>query len=46
MDQRLDYTHYNPVKAGFVAKPEDWLWSSAMDYYETGKGKLELNFIE
>ncbi|HLF33357.1 MAG TPA: transposase [Cyclobacteriaceae bacterium] len=46
MDQRLDYTHYNPVKAGFVEKPEDWLWSSAMDYYGTGKGKLELKFIE
>ncbi len=46
MDQRLDYTHYNPVKAGFVVKPEDWLWSSAMDYYGTGKGKLELMFIE
>ena len=25
MDQRLDYIHCNPVKAGFVDLPEDWL---------------------
>lgn len=30
--QKLDYIHNNPVKAGFVSKPEDWLHSSALDY--------------
>ena len=25
----VDYIHQNPVKAGLVAKPEDWTWSSA-----------------
>jgi len=45
MDQRLDYVHYNPVKAGFVDSPEDWLWSSAMDYYGVGRGKLDLLYI-
>jgi putative transposase len=25
----IDYIHSNPVKAGLVAKPEDWPWSSA-----------------
>ena len=30
--QKLDYIHDNPVKAGFVSKPEDWLYSSARDY--------------
>ncbi len=39
--QKLDYLHYNPVEAGFVSKPEDWLYSSAIDYYE-GKGLLEI----
>ena len=24
----------NPVKAGLVTKPEDWLWSSAKDWVE------------
>ena len=25
----IEYVHNNPVKAGLVAKPEDWRWSSA-----------------
>lgn len=25
----MDYIHLNPVKAGLVASPEDWPWSSA-----------------
>ena len=39
--QKLDYIHYNPVEAGFVLKPEDWLYSSAIDY-NGGKGILEI----
>jgi putative transposase len=30
--QKLDYLHHNPVRAGLVAQPEDWLYSSAGDY--------------
>jgi hypothetical protein len=30
--QKLDYIHNNPVEAGFVSKPEDWLYSSARNY--------------
>ena len=30
--QKLDYTHYNPVEAGIVDKPEDYLYSSARNY--------------
>ena len=32
MDQKLDYIHMNPVKAGFVDEPESYLYSSARDY--------------
>jgi REP element-mobilizing transposase RayT len=32
MRQKLDYMHGNPVKRGYVARPEHWLWSSARDY--------------
>lgn len=32
MYQKLDYIHNNPVKAGFVDRPEHWLYSSANDY--------------
>lgn len=38
--QKLDYIHNNPVMSGFVRKPEDWLYSSAIDY-SGGKGLLE-----
>jgi REP element-mobilizing transposase RayT len=30
--QKLNYIHNNPVKAGFVEKGEDWIWSSAGAY--------------
>ncbi|MBK1632451.1 transposase [Thiohalocapsa halophila] len=32
MRQKLDYMHLNPVKRGYVARPEHWLLSSARDY--------------
>jgi putative transposase len=32
LDQRLNYIHYNPVKAGIVLSPEDYLYSSAINY--------------
>jgi putative transposase len=33
---KLEYMHQNPVKAGLVAMPCDWPWSSAR-YYESGR---------
>jgi len=45
MDQRLHYTHNNPVAAGLVEIPEQWKWSSAIDYYG-GKGLIDIIFIE
>lgn len=32
VQQKLDYIHENPVKAGFVSRPEDFVWSSARNY--------------
>jgi len=29
---KMNYIHYNPVKAGLVTNPEDWFWSSATCY--------------
>lgn len=43
--QRLLYLHYNPVRAGFVAEPEHWVWSSAIDY-NGGKGLIPVVFLE
>ena len=32
--QRVDYTHQNPVRAGWVDQPRDYLYSSARDYQD------------
>jgi putative transposase len=40
----LDYIHNNPVEAGFVEKAEDWLYSSAGNFYGK-KGFIELSYI-
>jgi hypothetical protein len=41
--QKLNYVHNNPVEAGLVDKPEDYLYSSARSYVRTGQvGLLEV----
>ena len=30
--EKVEYIHFNPVKAGLVDRPEDWPWSSVHDY--------------
>lgn len=45
IDQRLDYIHNNPAEAGFVEEPYYWAHSSAKDYSEAGKGRIELLFL-
>lgn len=32
IDEKIDYIHRNPVEEGLVFKPEDYLYSSALDY--------------
>ncbi|MDD7885983.1 transposase [Flavivirga sp. 57AJ16] len=32
IEQKINYIHQNPVEAGLVYKPEDYVYSSAMDY--------------
>jgi len=32
MRQKLEYIHQNPVKRGYVDRPEHWRYSSARDY--------------
>ena len=45
MEQKLEYTHNNPVKAEIVDLPEEYRYSSARDYCGT-KGLLDIEFIE
>ncbi|WP_335682979.1 transposase [Pontibacter actiniarum] len=32
IEQKLDYIHQNPVEAGFVWEPQNYPYSSAIDY--------------
>ena len=45
LKQRLNYIHNNPVKAGIVERAEDYIYSSAKDYYLNELGLLEIEFI-
>lgn len=45
MQQRVDYIHTNPVTAGFVEQPSDWVFSSAKDY-EGRKGLLDIYHLD
>ena len=40
-DQKIDYIHNNPVKAGFVEEPHHYIYSSAIDY-AGGKGLIDI----
>ena len=45
VQQRLHYLHMNPVKAGYVINPEDWINSSARQDAGLEK-RFELELIE
>ncbi len=42
--QKLNYIHKNPVETGIVEKEEEYLYSSARDFYDR-KGLIELSYI-
>lgn len=42
--QKLDYIHNNPVVKGYVGKPEDWLYSSARNYYLDDHSLIKVDF--
>jgi putative transposase len=31
--ETVEYIHLNPVRRGLVSKPQDWIWSSAAEYW-------------
>ena len=43
-NQKLNYIHYNPVKAEFVNREEDYRYSSAIDW-AGGKGLLDVVIV-
>lgn len=40
--QKTDYIHWNPVKKGYVVKPEDWKYSSAKNRYLNDESVIAL----
>ena len=40
-----DY-NLNPVRSGIVSRPQDYVYSSAGDYYENRKGLLDVVMVE
>ena len=42
---KLDYIHENPVKEGIVEKAEEYVYSSARDYYGM-KGLIEITYLD
>ncbi|QCK13977.1 REP-associated tyrosine transposase [Mangrovivirga cuniculi] len=44
-DVKANYIHMNPVKAGIVEKEEDYLLSSAGDFYGIRKGPIKLDYF-
>ena len=40
--EKLDYIHWNPVKRGLVASPEQWRWSSYRSYALGEEGPVKV----
>ncbi|HZZ30078.1 MAG TPA: transposase [Pirellulales bacterium] len=46
IEEKLDYIHLNPVRAGLVSKPCDWPWSSARHYLQARSVGVPIRWID
>jgi len=46
LQQKLDYMHANPVRAGYVVDPCEWKYSSAGFYYRDRESVVPISVIE
>jgi len=44
--QKLEYVHLNPVRKGFVEKPEYWAYSSARNYVLADHSVIQVELVE
>ena len=44
IETKLDYIHQNPVRAGFVESPQDWIYSSSRNYI-LGNGIIDIDEV-
>ena len=45
MWSKIDYIHFNPVRACIVSRPQDYIYSSASNYVD-GKGIIDVELVE
>lgn len=45
LEQKLNYIHRNPVKAGLANEEKDWPYSSWHDYYGEGQRYVEVDLL-
>jgi REP element-mobilizing transposase RayT len=45
VNQKINYIHDNPVRAGFVSQPEEYKYSSARSYSGIGESVLEIEYL-
>jgi len=41
--QKAEYIHYNPVRRGYIAHPEYWIYSSARNYIFDDESVIKVN---
>lgn len=45
VNQKINYVHENPVRAGFVSQAEEYRYSSARSYSRKGESVLEIEYL-
>ena len=46
LEEKLNYMHDNPVRAGLVGSARDWLWSSARWYLEQKPVGVQIQWVD
>jgi hypothetical protein len=40
-NEKVEYIHLNPVRRGLASRPQDWPWSSVLEYSGGDPGEQE-----
>jgi len=45
LDSRMKYLHQNPLRAGLVRNESDFIYSSAINYYDDADGLIQIDYV-
>lgn len=45
LDSRMKYLHENPLRAGLVRNESDFIYSSAINYYDDADGLIQIDYV-